>query len=390
MKKVMMLTTTAYMSERFNRSNICILEEMGYEVHVVANFDRGNPTTKEVLDEFKKWIEEHHGKWISISVTKHPTDMKNNGNAYKQLIRLIEKHQYEFIHCHTPVAGVLGRLTGLYTKTKVIYTAHGFHFFKGAPLKNWLLYYPVERFLSRWTDILITINQEDYQRAKRSFHAKKTEYIPGVGIDIKKFSCGLIDREEKRKSLGLKDTDIMFLSVGELNKNKNHQMVIYALSKLKKKNIHYVIVGQGILFEELKVLAQELKIAEQVHLLGYRDDVKEIYQAADIFVFPSKREGLSVALMEAIACRVPIICTEVRGNTDLIKNSQYWFSPNDKESLIQCIENVCEKDGISKEFKRTVEENYRNLEKYDLENVVKKMKEIYLNNKKACHKDMTA
>ena len=153
MKKVMMLTTTAYMSERFNRGNICVLEEMGYEVHVVANFDKGNPTTKEVLDEFKQWIEAHHGKWISISLTKHPTDFKNNGKAYKQLKQLIQEHKYEFIHCHTPVAGVLGRLAGHNTETKVIYTAHGFHFFKGAPLLNWLLYYPVERFLSAWTDM---------------------------------------------------------------------------------------------------------------------------------------------------------------------------------------------------------------------------------------------
>ena len=282
----MMLTTTAYMSERFNRSNICILEEMGYEVHVVANFDRGNPTTREVLDGFKQWIEEHHGKWISISVTKHPTDLSNNGKAYKQLKQLIQEHQYEFIHCHTPVAGVLGRLVGHRTKTKVIYTAHGFHFFKGAPLLNWLIYYPVERFLSRWTDMLITINQEDYNRAKKSFHAKRTEYIPGVGIDIKKFLCGLIDRQEKRKRLELKDTDIMLLSVGELSPRKNHGIVIEAIAQLENKNYKYFICGQGQLKEKYESMIKEFGLEKQVFLLGYRNDISELCQAADLYIFP--------------------------------------------------------------------------------------------------------
>ena len=374
-----MLTTTAYMSERFNRSNICILEEMGYEVHVVANFDRGNPTTREVLDGFKQWIEEHHGKWISISVTKHPTDLSNNGKAYKQLKQLIQEHQYEFIHCHTPVAGVLGRLVGHRTKTKVIYTAHGFHFFKGAPLLNWLIYYPVERFLSRWTDMLITINQEDYNRAKKSFHAKRTEYIPGVGIDIKKFLCGLIDRQEKRKRLELKDTDIMLLSVGELSPRKNHGIVIKAIAQLENKNYKYFICGQGQLKEKYESMIKEFGLEKQVFLLGYRNDISELCQAADLYIFPSHQEGLPVALMEAVACRVPVICTDIRGNTDLIKNKKCFFSSNDKESLIRCIANVYENGEISEDFKMTEKENYRNLKKYDLANVTKQIKEFYKN-----------
>ena len=376
---MLMLATTAAMIEQFNKNNILILEEMGYEVHVAGNWLEGNPISSERLEEFKEWITQHGGKYFYIPSVRKPLAMKANVTAYKKVVELIKEYEYDFIHCHTPIGSVIGRIAAHVTHTKVIYTAHGFHFFKGAPLKNWLLYYPVERFLSRWTDVLITINQEDYQRAKKSFHARKTVYIPGVGIDTKKFACGLIDRKEKRESLGLKDDDIMLLSVGELNENKNHQIVIHAIGELKTKNVHYVIVGKGMLFEDLKILAEQLKVMEQVHLLGYRDDVAEIYQVADLFVFPSKREGLSVALMEAIACHVPVICTNIRGNTDLIKNSKYWFSTDDVVSLIQCIQSACKKDGISEEFKQAAEENYRNLEKYDLESVIKQITKIYRN-----------
>lgn len=190
-------------------------------------------------------------------------------------------------------------------------------------------------------------------------------------------------RQKLRNELGIPLNAKILLSVGELNENKNHQIVIHTIGKLKRKEVHYVVVGQGKLFENLKVLAEDLKVTEQVHLLGYRDDMTEIYHAADIFVFPSKREGLSVALMEAIACRIPVICSNIRGNIDLIKNSQCFFSPEDRESLIRCVKWVCTKENESKileEFKQTAEENYRNLEKYDLENVLKKVEELYGNN----------
>lgn len=372
MKKVMMLTTTAYMSERFNRNNILILEEMGYEVHVVANFDKGNPTTKAVLDKFKEWIEEHHGKWISISVTKSPADISNNYRAYKEIIALIKEHNYEFIHCHTPVGGVLGRCVAHRTHTKVIYTAHGFHFFDGAPILNWILYYPVERFLSRWTDMLITINQEDYNRAKKSFHAKRTEYIPGIGVNIERFSRGKVDRSTKRKDLQLESSDKMLLSVGELNKGKNHASVIKAIKILNNKNIKYFICGQGRLREELQNLIYRLQMQEQVYLLGYREDISALCQAADLFVFPSLREGLPVALMEAIASKVPVACSRVRGNRDLVKDESYLFNPSSVEEISKCI-----KRSLSENSYDVIEENYNRLLAFDENKVNEVMRKLY-------------
>jgi glycosyltransferase involved in cell wall biosynthesis len=377
MKKAMMLTTTAYMSERFNRNNILILEEMGYEVHVVANFDRGNPSTREVLDEFKKWVLEHHGKCFTIAVTKHPTDLKHNRKAYRQILALIRENQYDFIHCHTPVGGVLGRMAGHRTHTKVLYTAHGFHFFDGAPMLNWTVYYPVEKFLSRWTDILITINQEDYQRAKKHFHAKKTVYVPGVGIDLEAFSGDRQKREEKRRELGLKDSDIMLLSVGELSKRKNHEIVIRALEQLKRQgklgNIHYMICGTGGLQQYLEQLVHGLSLDDAVHFLGYRTDIPEICQSADLYIFPSLQEGLPVALMEAIAAKTPVIGSRIRGNTDLIVNESCLFDPNDADDVALKIT-----DAITNGITGAVQENYEHLKAFELQKVNQRMRLIYI------------
>lgn len=387
MKKVLMLATTAAMIEQFNKNNILILEEMGYEVHVAGNWLEGNPISEERLEKFKTWITTHGGKYFHIPAVRNPGAVRANADAYKKVVNLIREHQYEFIHCHTPIGSVIGRIAAHYTHTKIIYTAHGFHFFKGAPLKNWLLYYPAERFLSRWTDMLITINKEDYERAKKSFYAKRTEYIPGVGIDTQKFSNGLIDREEKRKSLGLEETDIMLLSVGELIERKNHGIVIEAIAQLKEERYKYFICGKGALKDKYQSMIQELGLEKQVFLLGYRDDISELCQVADLYIFPSYQEGLPVALMEAVACHVPVICTNVRGNTDLIKNQECLFEPNDREGIIRCMQKAVKKSPseqgnrgrISEEFQQMAEDNYKTLSDYDLENVMKQIKALYGN-----------
>ncbi len=322
MKKMMMLTTTAYMSERFNRENILLLEKMGYEVHVVANFDKGNPIDDEILQEFQTWIEQHHGKWISIPITRSPADVKGFRKSYQMTKELIKKHNYSFIHCHTPMGGVLGRLVGHNTKTKVIYTAHGFHFFTGAPKPYWMVYYPVEKFFGRWTDVLITINQEDDKRARRKIKAKKIVYVPGVGIDLPDEN---VDHPAVniRGELGLKEDSRLLLSVGELNENKNHEVMIRALAKLisagKGEDLHYLICGRGRSQEYLENLIAELKLGERVHLLGFRKDIPAVCKEVNAFVFPSKREGLSVALMEAVAAHLPIIASNARGNSELVR-----------------------------------------------------------------------
>jgi glycosyltransferase involved in cell wall biosynthesis len=376
MKKVLMLATTAAMIAQFNKSNIQILEEMGYEIHVVGNFREGNPIPDDKVEEFKSWVEAHHGKWFHIPLTRKPTDLKNFWKTYRLVVNLMKEHRYEFVHCHTPIASVVGRMAAHKTHTRLIYTAHGFHFYKGAPLKNWILYYPIERFLSRWTDVLILINREDYSRALKSFHAGKIEYVPGIGIERNLSDRSSAVREEKRAELGLDEKDIMLLSVGELDDRKNHALVIRAIKQLGDEKIKYFICGKGHLEEQLLTLAKQLGVENQVTLLGFRDDVLALCQATDLYVFPSYREGLAVALMEAISSQTPTICSNIRGNTDLISDSNYLFNPHRLDSLVKCIRYVFDETNRD-DVDRSVQVNYENLMIHSVEYVNQCMTKIY-------------
>ena len=296
-----------------------MLKEMGWETAVAARNDYENPAD---------CVIPYCDAYFDIPFERNPFK-PGNIKAYKELKKVIDEGQYDIIHCHTPVGAMLTRLAAQDARekgSKVFYTAHGFHFYKGAPLINWMAYYPVEKWLARKTDVLITINKEDYNRAKDKFKAGKVVYVPGVGIDINKFSKRIGNREEKRAELRLQDTDFVLLSVGELISRKNHTVVLEALAELKKagklSNIQYVICGCGVLEAELREKAVSLGISDHVHFLGYRNDVSEICNASDLFVFMSLQEGLPVALMEAMACGLPVICSDIRGNTDLVESGK--------------------------------------------------------------------
>lgn len=268
---------------------------------------------------------------------------KNNIKAYKMLKQLVETEHYDIVHTHTPNASMIARLACRKVRkqgTRVFYTAHGFHFFNGAPLKNWLMYYPVEKICAHFTDVLITINKEDYALAQKEMPAKKICYVPGVGIDLSKIQNIECNRNEVRKSMGVPLDCILLLSIGELNVNKNHQVVVKALAKLNNMNVHYAVAGLGDQKEKLLNLAKELGVEKQFHLLGYRTDALKLYKAADIFVFPSFREGLSVSMMEAMASGCPIVCSEIRGNVDLVDNKKggFLFTPADDVTLKKKIE----------------------------------------------------
>ena len=373
--KMLMLATTAAMIEQFNKNNILLLEEMGYEVHVAGNFLEGNPISEERLEAFKHWIEEHHGRWFNLPSTRKPWDFKGNGKALKIVTGLINENHYDFIHCHTPLGSVIGRIAAHRTKTKIIYTAHGFHFYKGAPLKNWLMYYPVERFLSRWTDVLITINEEDYRCATEKFHAGKTVYIPGIGVDTKEYApknTALI-RENKRKEIGVPENAKLLISVGELIERKNHKAVVQALQDLPD-DYWYVIVGKGELHDEL----MELDKTGHLILLGFRTDIRELLWSSDLFVFPSFQEGLSVALMEAMSAGLPCVVSKIRGNVDLIDDANLLFEPNDVQRIGQEVVSTLDENGTDR-VSEIRESNLTKIKDYDCELIQSLMKEIYKN-----------
>lgn len=360
--------TTVSMTMGFFPEHIKMLMGEGHSVEIVTNCEQPLPEIYKTLG----------CKSYDIRFSRSPFN-KDNLTAYKQLKALVEKEHYDIVHCHTPNAAMVTRLACRKVRkqgTKVFYTAHGFHFFKGAPLKNWLMYYPVEKFCARYTDVLITINHEDFELAKKKMHAKKVCYVPGVGIDLSKIQNVQCDRNEVRKSMGVPEDCFLLLSIGELNVNKNHQVVVKALARLNNKNVHYAIAGLGDQKDNLLNLAKELGVENQFHLLGYRTDALQLYKAADVFVFPSFREGLSVSMMEAMASGMPIVCTKIRGNVDLVENEVggYHFEPTNDFALAMKLEML-----IKDEVKRS-EMSAANVEAikiFSLENVLENMKEIY-------------
>lgn len=327
--KILYITTVTSTMTFFKK----FIEELIQEGHTVDIATCETDTSK-VNECYREWGCVVH----QISTSRSPLK-KGNLQAIKQIRKIVKDNNYELVHCHTPIAAACTRLAckPLRKKgVKVFYTAHGFHFYKGAPLKNWLLYYPVEKLCAHWTDMLITINQEDYALAQKKLKAKQIEYIPGVGIDVAKFADAVVDRDIKRDEIGVPHDAFMLLSVGELNVNKNHETVIRALAEINDPNLHYVIAGRGGRKEYLENLAKEKGV--NLHLLGFRRDIPELDKAADVFIFPSYREGLSVAVMEVMASGLPVICSRIRGNTDLVDETGGCIF--DPKSIAECVEAI--------------------------------------------------
>lgn len=370
MKKLLYITNISNGVSSFSIAAVKAAQNVGIEFHLAGNFS-GTPIEKLRQDEKEYGIKIHQ-----IDLSRRPYS-KMNYRAYKQLIMLIRNEKIDFIHCNTPVGGLLGRLAGKKCKVnKVIYQAHGFHFYGGAPVLNWVLYYPVEKWLARITDVIITINKEDFERAKK-FKLRgngPVYYVPGVGIDLTKIFCTPQIRDEKRKELKLNDSDIVVISVGELNKNKNNQVIIEAIAAINKSNIHYYICGIGEKEKELRNIAKNKKIENQIHFLGYRSDIYQLLQAADIFVMPSLREGLSRSLMEAMAVGLPCVVSKIRGNTELIDDNINGFLCTNVDEYVASITKLIQSPECAELF---VQRSLDNLNNFSIERVEECIVNIY-------------
>lgn len=310
----------------------------------------------------------------NLKLSRNPLYI-GNISAVTQIRNLVKTNQYNIVHCHTPIAAACTRIACRKLRkkgTKVFYTAHGFHFYKGAPLKNWLLYFPIEWICSFFTDVLITINTEDYEFAKKHLHAKQTEYVPGVGIDINRFQGKHFNSNQIRKQLGIKEDDFMVLSVGELNSNKNHKIIIEALIKINNPHIHYVIAGEGELRNYLQMTCESNHL--NLHLLGYRRDIPELLSASDLFILPSLREGLNVSLMESMAAGTPCICSDIRGNRDLIIENKggYRVKPTDIDGFVTALNRM-----ISDKNTSFTDFNKIRIKKFTLEKINLILKKLY-------------
>lgn len=345
------------------------LQELGYEVHWAANFSEYKEDITQVP------IKTHHIDFIRNPF--HPINFK----AYIQLMRLLKQEKYDVIHCNSPIGGVLGRVCGSQAKVpKIIYTAHGFHFYKGAPLINRTFYKWIEMYLVKKTDILITITKEDYSSAlnfKKINSRLKVFYLPGVGINRAEIINTCTKRKEICEKLGINENSVIIISVGELNANKNQKVIIEAIANIKKnKDIHYILCGIGPLEGKLKKLSKENRLVGQVHFLGFRNDVIQLMKSSDIFVMSSYREGLSRAIMEAMAAGLPIVASRIRGNVDLIKDNKggYLFDPDNSDELKDKLERML----CDKELRLNMGEyNLKNSKEYDSSIICKTMNEIY-------------
>lgn len=379
MKKALMYASVASMIQQFNMNNISLLQDLGYKVDVACNFEFGSTITNEKIEKLKEQLKKMDVNFYQIPVPRKITDIKNLRLSYKMTKDLMNEKKYNLIHCHSPIGGIICRLANKHSKyydsTRMIYTAHGFHFFKGNnPLKNFL-FRNIERYVARYTDTLITINKEDYVAAKK-FKLKKNgtvEYVPGVGIDIDRINAIQGNKEELCKELNIPVDSILLLSVGELSKRKNHEVIVRLLNQLPD-NIHYVICGQGQLENYLLDLAQKLKVNSRLHLLGYRTNIPQIMKSCDIFVFPSLQEGLPVALMEAMACGLPCVASEIRGNIDLIEDgvNSSLCNPIEYKEFLNSVKSINKE--IGDKFGKL---NIIKIKKYDIKKINIKMNKIY-------------
>lgn len=375
MKKKVLFVATVVKTHimQFHIPYLKLFQDMGWETAVASRNDYEDPGDCVIpcCDTF-----------YDIPFERMPWKRKNL-RAYRMLKEIIDREHYDIIHCHTPVGALIARLAALDARkrgTKVIYTAHGFHFFTGAPLQNWLLFYPPERLLAPVTDVLITINREDYARACKRLPAKQIAYVPGVGIPTDKFRNLQMDRQEKRRALGFGEDDFLILTVAEMTRNKNHITVLNALAALKDReefsHMHYLIVGRGEMWASLEESAKTLGISGHVHFLGYRSDAPELYRSCDLFAFMSFREGLSVALMEAMSSAMPIVCTKIRGNTDLIADKVSGrFCENTPAALADMLVQMYHDPEGRRKLGQAASERAM---LFDEKTVHEKMKQIYL------------
>lgn len=338
MKMVLLTATVQSHIAQFHRPLADVLHENGYEIHVAAKNNLGEKNGLKL---------DFADKVFDVPFSRSPKSI-DNIKAYFQLKEILSNNSYEVIHCNTPVGGIITRLAAMNARkhgTKVFYTAHGFHFYKGAPKKNWIVFYPIEKLMARFCDTLITITKEDYQLARRKLHTN-VEYIHGVGVYTERYHAA--DETEQlmlRKKENLRAEDFVILCTGELNQNKNQATLIATASKLKEDIPHLkvLLAGNGPLGKKLQEQINILHLEETVKLIGYRSDLENITPAVDLVVSCSFREGLPLNIIEAMLCKKAVVVSKNRGHEELVRNgfNGYIVSPDNIKEYCERIIQLC-------------------------------------------------
>ena len=366
MKKILYVTTVSRTVNAFLVPHIMMLLDQGYLVDIACCVDQ---EVNDIL--LNRGVEVY-----DLPFTRNPLDLRNL-KAFRKLSKIQKENRYETVHVHTPIAALYGRLLKLkYHTLKTVYTVHGFHFHQGGSLSGWLMYYPIEWVMAKFTDQLITINDEDFERGKR-LGARATYKVNGVGVTVSDYQLRDYEAKFNRYKYDLAKDDFVILMIAEVNKNKNHQQMIQAVELLKQrgKSVKVLCAGEGSLFDEVVAEVEKRGLSDSIHMLGYRTDIKELIGVSDIGILLSYREGLPRNIMELMACGKPVIGTNIRGIRDLVIDGETGFlvPVGDAVSTADCIEKLMsDAELVSLMGVRALEE----VEKYNVESVVGELKKI--------------
>ncbi len=365
-KKILLICTTDNMIWQFLLPHIKYLQEQDNEVICVC------AKTGFWFDELRN---KHSLNMKEFNFSRSPFSLKNL-KLLKHLKKYCAQEKFDLVYCQQPVGGLMGRLIAKKFKLPCIYTAHGFHFFKGNnKIKNFV-FKNVEKYLSKFTKALITINEEDYQNALK-FKAQKVYKINGIGIDLDKYKkLENFDIVSFRKSVGCEENDFIVTSIGELNENKNTFRLLEAIKNINLKDVKYLICGQGQLLENYINYIKENNLKEKVKMLGFRKDIPEILTISNLYIMPSFREGLSRSMMEAMSYGLPIIASKIRGNTDLVGENEGGIlcDPSNTKEFEDAILNIYNNKELAKKFS---ERNLQFVKNFDLLIVLNQLQKVY-------------
>lgn len=371
--KALLLAPMGSVHRRFNKANINALQTLGYEVELCANFENGDGPEIHNQD----FVEECESKGVrtrSIPFVRH--SLTGSLKSLPQLKKLLLERGYDIIHTHTETGGLLLRLAQRQKgKSRYIYTPHGMSFWKGSNCKSQLVYKPLEHWICSGMDINLGMNMEEMECLKH-WNRESAAYVHGVGLNLDKMQNPVRIREDVRHEFELNEGEKLIVSIGELDDNKNHITVIKALSQLTIRDFKYIICGVGPNKTMLQEIAEELELSNNIIFAGFRTDIPDILNAADIFVFPSYHEGMPVSALEAMACGLPIICSKIRGNVDIVKDGEngFLFEPTDSELLSNHIATLLEDSEKGRSMGRV---NRERVKEFSLQNVTEELKEIY-------------
>lgn len=365
MKKVLYVTTVSRTINAFLIPHINMLLDNGYEVHCACSIDK--PVDKE--------LQRRGVKIFEVPFSRNPLGIRNI-KAFIKLEELQRINDYDIVHVHTPIAAIYGRLLKLnFPSLRIIYTAHGYHFLKGGSKLGWIIYYPIEKIMAKFTDVTININKEDYEITKEKLKHKKCYLLNGVGLDLDKYKkLSSKEIQEKREEFGIKDKDFVVLMIAEINKNKNHIQLINAMDILKDKypNIKVLCIGDGTLKESLEKQIILRNLQNNIFMLGYRLDVNKLINISDIGILLSHREGLPRNIMEFMACGRKVIATDIRGCRDIVCNYNVGtlVKMGDYEETARAIEKYYILNNKSFEVSEEIK-------KYDIETINSELLKIY-------------